>query len=103
LKSFSNAAQPRQSKAVGTACAAITFLKPIALSSAHCHSSTVCSMPTSVGPIASLPKPPPPGCVSAASLPSPGRVIDAVAERPLTSLTSSVTTSPLSLPRGCRS
>src|SRR5262249_19902125 len=81
-------------------CEAITFLKPIAESCAHCHSSTVCSMPTSVGPMASLPKPPPPGVDSTLTLPSPSRCADAVAVRPLASVTSSVTVSPLvSVPR----
>ena len=102
LKSFSNAAQPRQSNAVETPCDAITLLKPIALSCAHCHSSTVCSMPTSVGPIASLPKPPPPGCDSTATLPSPSSWADAVDEMPLASVTSAVTVSAVSLPRALR-
>src|SRR5215475_5702 len=95
LKSFSNAAQPRQSKAVGIECAAITFLKPIAESCAHCHSSTVCSMPTSVGPMASLPKPPPPGVEATLTLPSPSRCPEAVAVRPLASVTCMVSVSPL--------
>src|SRR4051812_46900336 len=84
-------------------CEPITFLKPIAESCAHCHSSTVCSMPTSVGPMASLPKPPPPGVDATLTLPSPSRCAEAVAVRPLASVTSSVTVSPLaSGSRGAR-
>src|SRR5262245_27952343 len=75
--------------------AAIVFLKPIAESCAHCHSSTVCSMPTSVGPMASLPKPPPPGLEEADTSPSPANDADAVDVMPLASVTSSVSVSSL--------
>src|SRR3954466_15411631 len=103
LKSRSQALVPRQSNAVVMPCEAITFLKPIAESCAHCHSSTVCSMPTSVGPMASLPKPPPPGVDSTETLPSPSRCADAVAVMPLASVTSTVTVSPfVSGSRGSR-
>jgi hypothetical protein len=77
-------------------------LKPIALSCAHCHSSTVCSMPTSVGPIASVPKPPPPATEWAEPRPSPANDTDAVLDRPLASVTSSVTVSSALLKRGLR-
>src|SRR5262245_43567737 len=69
---------------------AITILTPYAMAWAPCRASSMFSMPTSVGPMARAPKPPPPGTDWPVLVPSAASWTATVPASPLASVTSSV-------------